>query len=96
MTTVAVKYYSVFCKAANFYREEQLQLGRDETLRELVDLLAHKYGEEFKAKLFDTVGNLRITAWVLVNGDRVRSGQFDQRLKFGDTVIFTSPLLVGG
>lgn len=96
MIRVTLKYYSVFCVAAGFCREEEINLEGDGTMKGLVDLLALKHGEDFRRKLFDKSGNLPITAWVLVNGERVDTSGFGRRLKAGDVVIFTTPLLVGG
>lgn len=96
MISVTVKYYSVFCIAANFCRQEEVSIGSKATLMDLVRMLAGRYGDNFRGKLFDSNNCLRITAWVLVNGERVKPEQFLCCMKERDTVIFTTPLLVGG
>lgn len=96
MISVTVKYYSVYCIAANFCRQEEVKLEYRATLMELITLLAGKYGDKLKNKLFDVNNDLRVTAWVLVNGERVNPDQFPCCLNERDTVIITTPLLVGG
>ncbi|MCL6611737.1 MAG: MoaD/ThiS family protein [Peptococcaceae bacterium] len=96
MIRITVKYYSVFCVAAGFCREEELEMDGGCTLWGVINMLAGKHGENFRQKLIDKTGNLPVTAWVMVNGRRVDTAQFDQVLKSGDVVIFTTPLLVGG
>jgi len=96
MIKVTVKFYSIFCVAAGFCREDEIEMESGGDLKILVDLMVLKYGENFRWKLLDGSGNLPITAWILVNGERVDASCFGRRLKEGDEVIFTTPLLVGG
>lgn len=96
MIKVTVKFYSIFCVAAGFCREEEIEMESGGALKVLVDLMVLKYGENFRRKLLDRSGNLPITAWILVNGERVDASCFGLCLKEGDVVTFTTPMLVGG
>lgn len=94
MITVTVRYYSIFCVAAGFCREENVLLDRGGSLHSLAALLVQRYGEAFGNKLFGGNGRLAVTAWVLVNGERVPD--LGHRLKDRDIVVITTPLLIGG
>lgn len=96
MISITVRYYSVFCIVTNFCLEEDFIFESPKTIWELIELLENKYSDTFGKKLFDIKKNLLVTAWVLVNSKRFCTENFGMYLQEGDTVIFTTPLLVGG
>ncbi len=68
-----------------------VEVPREITLRELIDMLSQKYGK-LRSELLDERGELNDMYVVLVNGrpaDRLNG--LDTRLRDGDEVVFIPP-----
>lgn len=77
-------------------------LGRKEAeaegsiLKEALESLSTKYGEEFKIKILDSEGNLRRHIRIYINGKDIRFlNQLNTPLKEGDELLIL-PAVVGG
>jgi molybdopterin synthase sulfur carrier subunit len=93
---VTVKFFT-FLRELVGKREEIIELsGRKVTVKELLERLADRYGEDFCGYVFDPIsGELREHLQLLVNGRNVISLQgLSTELKDGDVFAIIPP--VGG
>jgi len=66
------------------------------TLKEVIDRLTAKYGDNFEERILDTTGNTRRFINIYVNGKDVRFlNQFETTLKHEDKVLII-PAVSGG
>ncbi|PKM81155.1 MAG: hypothetical protein CVU89_10245 [Firmicutes bacterium HGW-Firmicutes-14] len=65
-------------------------------MADLVEVICQKYGDEFRHKIFSREGTLKSTAWFILNGIKLAEDPLSTKLKNGDILILSSPLLVGG
>jgi len=97
MLRVKVRYYLIFYLAVGSRLEEILDLKEGTTIGDLLTELIERHGNELARRLWDEDGKLLSTAWILVNGLHcTEEAHSDLELKNGDTVVFTTPMLVGG
>jgi len=97
VVSVTVKYYVLFCIAADYCKIEAFQLKGPSDLGVLLDIICAKYGPQFHQHVFGADGRLKSTAWFIINGKKIDSESlFSVSLTDGDEVIISSPLLVGG
>jgi len=97
MLKVKVCYYLIFYLAVGSRLEEIVELEEGSTIGNLLVELIGKYGKELAQRLWDDDGKLRSSAWILVNGVCCMEGYTpDLELRDGDTVVLTTPMLVGG
>jgi molybdopterin synthase sulfur carrier subunit len=76
-------------------REEELQLSRTITVKELLTQLSKMHGRQFTDYVYDKKGNVRTFIQILINGRGINALQgFETKLKDGDTVAIFPP--VGG
>lgn len=73
-------------------REILQEVSSDFTLRDMLDSLARKYGEEFKSIIDPKTGQVRLDTLVMLNGKSIRKP--DVQLRDNDVVMITVP--VGG
>ena len=86
---IKVKFLTAFREVIN-KNEDEIQLPRISTIKELVAHLSEKYGRKFTKYLYSEVG------LIAVNGISINSLQgFETKLKAADTVAFF-PVLSGG
>jgi MoaD family protein len=93
---VSVKFFT-FLRELVGKREEIVELsGREVTVKDLLECLAERYGEDFCGYVFDPVsGKLREHLQLLVNGRNVISLKgLSTKLKDGDVFAIIPP--VGG
>lgn len=93
---VTVKYYTVFSVAAGYRREETVFCPDNTNLVTLLEKLAARYGGRMEQLVSAMLGENHLAFWILVNGKRAGGSDFSLPLADGDTVILTTPLLVGG
>ena len=97
MLRVKVRYYLIFFLAVGSRLEEIICIEEGSTIENLLTELVERYGNELARRLWDGDGKLRSSAWILVNGVCWAEGTTsDMELKDGDTVVLTTPMLVGG
>lgn len=97
MLKVKVRYYLIFFLAVGSRLEEIICLEEGSTIKDLLTELVERYGDELARRLWDGEGKQRSSAWILVNGlCRAEGTSSDMELKDGDTVVLTTPMLVGG
>ncbi len=73
-------------------KSETLEMGEEATVRDVLNQLASKYGEEFRDALFDRGGNLREYVRVLVDGRDVQGlSGLSTRLRSNCTVSIFPP-----
>ena len=69
---VTVEYFLTFRERAGKKKSETLEIGEEVTVRDVLNQVASKYGEDFRDALFDRGGNLREYVRVLVDGRDVQ------------------------
>lgn len=95
MKRVKVRYYSLFTVVTGIL-EEEIDVNDGATLRDLIITLERKYGNDLTEMLYNRKGEIRSTSWFLLNKQRVYHPPEKVTLSFGDEVILTLPMLVGG
>lgn len=95
MKRVKVRYYSLFTVVTGIL-EEEIDVNDGATLRDLIITLERKYGNDLTEMLYNRKGEIRSTSWFLLNKQRVYHPPEKVALSFGDEVILTLPMLVGG
>jgi len=74
---------------------DEIQLQNVITVEEMLTLLSEKYGEKFRAYVYDKKGKVHGFLSFLVNGRNINVLQgFDTELKQGDVIAVVPP--VGG
>jgi molybdopterin synthase sulfur carrier subunit len=68
---VTVEYFLTFREHTG-KKGEDLKIGEETTVGEILKLLAHKYGEELREALFDEGGNLKNYVRVLMDGQDIQ------------------------
>lgn len=93
-----MRYYLIFFLAVGSRLEEIIDLEEGSTIGDLLNDLLERHGKELARRLWDDDGKLRPTAWILVNGVcwSAEGDPSDLELKDGDTLVLTTPMLVGG
>ena len=91
---VEVKFYAMLREIAN-KKVERVSLSAKSSVRDLVDLLVDRYGEEFGNYIYDGEKRVRNYLSFVLNGVNVNSlDGFDTPLNDGDTLSLLPP--VGG
>ncbi len=88
---VRILLHAMFKETAG-KREILQEVSSDFTLRDMLDSLARKYGEEFKSIIDPGTGQVRLDTLVMLNGKSIRKP--DVQLRDNDVVMITVP--VGG
>ncbi len=92
MVKVEITFHGAFTKITG---EKTVEVDVS-ALREAIDVLADKYGEKFKDRLYDERGSLRRFVNIYVNGRDIRFlGQLDTELKHRDEISIV-PAVGGG
>ncbi len=92
MSVVKTVFYGALARATG---EKEVEVEAS-TLREVLDRLVTKYGDEFRTKVFDAAGNPRRFINIYVNGKDIRFlSNLDTTLKQGDKVLLI-PAVSGG
>ena len=92
MPQVKVKYLNVYYSMT---RKEEEFIAFDDpfTLGDLLDKVSKLYKAKFRDSIFDEENNLKPHAWILI--DKEREKDLKRRLKGGEVVVFSLPV-VGG
>lgn len=94
MTTVTFRTTGHLANAAGLTKTEVKVQGS--TLKDFLDALVDKVGEEFKRFVYPEEGRLSEVVQVLVNGKNIQyTGGLNTEIKEGD-VVSILPLPVGG
>ena len=92
-----MRLYGVFLELSNARREIDLMLPEKATLRDLINVLREKFGDEISKRLLDENNKLRRRGYViLINGDAVREEDPEKILLQEDAEIAILPTAVGG
>lgn len=91
---VEVKFYAMLRDIAG-NKAETVSLLLKSSVRDLLDLLVARYGEEFERYIYDAEKQLRSYLSYMLNGININSlDGFDTMLKEGDVLSLLPP--VGG
>jgi len=93
---VSVRYYTVFCMATGYCREEKVFCPDNCDLATMLKSLATRYGDRMEQIVSGMLTGAHPTFWAIVNGTRVKGSDYFRPLNDGDVVVLTTPLLVGG
>lgn len=81
MSTVKVAYYGLVKNIVGI-SEEEIVLGKETRLRELLNTLTEKHGDSLRFSLLNTRGELRPLARIMLNGESLEdTGGLDAILK---------------
>lgn len=89
---VKVRYLATFWLATNRKKEEEVNLAKEATLKDLFNDLILRYKDEFKKRLFLDEGILK-PVWITVNGKQVTS--LDTKLSENDKITIGG-VMTGG
>lgn len=92
---VKVKYFAILREITN-KREEELEVEEGTTVKDLLDILAEKYGGRFRNYVFDEkTGSVNSQLLFLVDGVNVASlNKLETKLTDGNSFVILPP--VGG
>jgi MoaD family protein len=88
---VKILLHAMFKEIAG-QREILQEVNANSTLRDMLDVLAKKYGKEFNSIINHKTGQVTLDTLVMVNGKSIRKP--DVQLEDNDVVMITVP--VGG
>lgn len=91
---VEVRYYAILRELAG-KRFERVVLPNGSSVRDVIDLLVKRYGEEFERYIYDSEKRLRGYLSYMLNGVNINSLKgFETPLRDGDILSLLPP--VGG
>jgi len=70
---VEIQYFGLL-KNTLGCEEEQYSLIQGSSVRDIMDLISDKHGDQFTSMVFRGDGTLRRLAQVMINGDNIRDG----------------------
>ncbi|MCS7143239.1 MAG: MoaD family protein [Aigarchaeota archaeon] len=92
MAKVRVLVTSALATYMNNEREVTVEA---DSVRELLNKLANRYGSQLSTRLLDESGNLRRYINIYINDRNIRGAEIDQKLNEGDEVLIL-PAVSGG
>ena len=91
---VEVRFYAMLREVAG-KKAERVVLPPKSLVRDLIDLLVERYGDEFARYVYDSEKQVRSFLSYMLNGVNINSlDRFDTMLKDGDVLALLPP--VGG
>jgi len=86
---VRVKYIPEILQSITGVSEEEVAVGENATLRDLIETIIHAHGEKLRAWLLSEKRELAENILVFVNGEVAT--KLERRLRDGDVVVITIP-----
>jgi len=86
---VRVKYIPEILQSVTRVSEEEVAVGENATLRDLIETIINAHGEKLRAWLLSEKRELAENVLVIVNGEVVT--KLERRLRDGDVVVVTIP-----
>ena len=96
MMDVNIVFYHYFLDITNKLNKMTISLSDQASIKDVVDSLSEKFGDEFKNHVFSEPGVVNNNVVVLINNEDIRNFEgIDTTLKANDRVSFL-PFLTGG
>lgn len=95
---VIINFYGI-TKDVVDRKKDEAYLPEDATVRDLLELLANRYGTGFKEKVFTLKGNLQQSVKVVIDGHVIDYNRLDTALGKGEkkgVEMFIFPSIAGG
>jgi len=86
--------YTAHLKRATGTGSEEVQLPQHSTVLEVIETLLERHGEEFRAHLLDSEGNIHPSLVIAVNDEQVFL-ESARKLSDGDTVVLLAAIAGG-